>query len=381
MSKFQKILKKISPNTKFVIEQINENTMQEFENTAVLRNLGIHNSYAFINSEDKTQIVRPKKIDTAVYKTRQTHSEEVAIMAEFICNHIGFKYPQQVKNVCLLHDIGHPPFGHDGQRILDKKMKELGLEEGFSDNNANFDVIFNNDIKISSYELVSLIKRPNELYDYQKQMFKKILKQSLKFEEKQWGKKNKTMGSLIMDISDEISYSFSDFIDGYVLGYNEHHIIKFLENVIKFSTDKNVIKSLNKILKSVSLKKSKRNLRNYVTELKFIILNSIYYDKKTTSLKMNFNNYEVLLKFMKFNEDFFIHTKKLEKERKKDLIVFEKFCNYILTTKNFHSDMYRAKHYFISTENDKTNELRNIRNMIADTTDNYVLQFVKNNKI
>jgi dGTP triphosphohydrolase len=349
--------------------------MNQFEKEAVKRNLDIHNSHTFIKSEDKTQILRPKKIEKDVYKTRQTHSEEVSIISELICSNIGFKYPNQVRNVCLLHDIGHPPFGHDGADILDQKMIELGLKEGFKDNNANFDVIFNNNIKVSSYELVSIIKRKDELYDYQKKIFFPFLKEAIKMEKKEWGKKEKTMGSMIMDISDEIAYSFSDFVDGYSLGYNTDNIIQFVEKMIKIAKNKKIKNILKKISKSLLLNNSKRELRILSLELKNEFIQSVYYDYKLSKLSMKDNNYFLLEKFTKFNEDYFIHKPELKSRRKKDTDVFKEFCDYIFKNRTFPSKMYKKIHFNLKNKNKE--ELRNFRNMIGDSTDNFVINFMK----
>jgi len=356
-------------------EIITTENLQEWESKALLRNLSIHNSHPFIKGEDKTQIIRPKKIGEEIYKTRQTHSEEVSIIGEIISYNIGFKYPQQVKNVCLLHDIGHPPFGHDGQKILDKVMKKYGLVEGFQDNNANFDVIFNNDIDVSPYEMVSLLKHPEELYESQKKMLGNILKSALEFEKEEWGEKKYTMACMIMDIADEIGYSFSDFVDGYNLGYTNFKIVKFVEEMIKLSTSKEVQNILKEIRKNLLTDKSKRENRRLVNKLKLEIVNSVKYDYDTSSLVMSDNNRIIKKAFSDFNLDHFIHNKKVEIDRGEESVIFETFCEFILSNEYFTSNMYSKKHLKMKG---KENQLRNLRNMIGDLTDNYVLDFVRN---
>ena len=361
-----------------ILEHITETTIKDFEFTAIERTLDIQNSHPFLKTEDKTQIVRPKKIENDIYKTRQTHSLETATIGELICNKIGFKYVNQIKNVCLLHDIGHSPFGHDGQKLLNATLKSKGLEEGFNDNNANFDIIFNNNIEVSSYELVSIIKRKDELYDYQKKIFLPFLEEAIELETEQWGYKEKTMGSIIMDMSDEISYGMSDFVDGYTLDYNKYYIDQFVSEMIEFSTSKEIVDTLLEIQESLLFKQSKKELRKLVSKLKIQLVRSVSYNKEQTKLVMDFNNYDLLNKFISFNYKNFIKSKKLVEDRQIDLDKFQIYIDFIIDNKYFPSNMYREQYLEVKKTNDIKNILRTLRNMIGDTTDNFVLDFVEN---
>ncbi|HZL99940.1 MAG TPA: ribonuclease III [Planctomycetota bacterium] len=72
---------------------------------------------AFRRLKDKTQVFVIDEGD--FYRTRLTHTLEVAQMARFLCLALRLN-DGLAEAVALVHDIGHPPFGHEGERILDE---------------------------------------------------------------------------------------------------------------------------------------------------------------------------------------------------------------------------------------------------------------------
>lgn len=90
---------------------------------------------AFRRLEYKTQVFVNDMGD--YYRTRLTHTLEVAQIGRTIARALGAN-EDLVETVCLAHDLGHPPFGHAGEDILDKLMEHHG---GFNHNHQSYRVV------------------------------------------------------------------------------------------------------------------------------------------------------------------------------------------------------------------------------------------------
>jgi dGTPase len=101
---------------------------------AIDRDRVIH-SRAFRRLQAKTQVFSTGEYD--FYRTRLTHSVEVAQIGRSICAFLAYTSSEAqkidsdlIEAACLSHDLGNPPFGHSGERTLHSCMEDHGGFEG-----------------------------------------------------------------------------------------------------------------------------------------------------------------------------------------------------------------------------------------------------------
>jgi dGTPase len=90
---------------------------------------------AFRRLEYKTQVFINYEGD--YYRTRLTHTLEVAQLGRTVARSLGAN-EDLVETICLAHDLGHPPFGHSGETILARLMRDYG---GFNHNKHSYRIV------------------------------------------------------------------------------------------------------------------------------------------------------------------------------------------------------------------------------------------------
>ena len=96
-------------------------------------------SASFRRLQNKTQILNIG--DSDFYRTRLTHSLEVSQIGTGILRQLHGRFPDHeasqylpsdalMQTICLVHDLGHPPFGHGGELALNYCMRDDGGFEG-----------------------------------------------------------------------------------------------------------------------------------------------------------------------------------------------------------------------------------------------------------
>lgn len=198
---------------------------------------------AFRKLQSKTQVFLSGEYD--FYRTRLTHSLEVAQIGRSISNrlkktskHLDIDYyidPDLVEASCLSHDLGHPPFGHAGERVLHKMMFKTGGYEGNAQTlRLLTETIWGNSgMNPTRAFLDSTLKyktllcekpdSPNHfIYDYQANHLDFVFDGLDNITSYNPGADRNSFKSIecqIMDWADDTAYSLNDIIDGTNAGF------------------------------------------------------------------------------------------------------------------------------------------------------------------
>ncbi|GAB4178923.1 MAG: deoxyguanosinetriphosphate triphosphohydrolase [Thalassobaculales bacterium] len=110
----------------------------------------IIHSGAFRRLKHKTQVFVSHEGD--YYRTRLTHSLEVAQIARSIARALGLN-EDLAEALALAHDFGHPPFGHAGEEALDAAMADYG---GFDHNDQTLRVLTRLERRYAAFDGLNL---------------------------------------------------------------------------------------------------------------------------------------------------------------------------------------------------------------------------------
>jgi len=160
----------------------------------------IHSS-AFRRLEGKTQVFSPGLDD--YYRSRLTHSIEVAQIGRTIAKVLGLN-ENLTEAICLGHDLGHPPFGHSGERVLNELMADY---DGFEHN-------------AQTLRIVTLLEHPypafvglNLMYETRLGLAKHRSRYTMPITDT-LEEVNCTLEGQAADVADRIAYNCHDLEDG-----------------------------------------------------------------------------------------------------------------------------------------------------------------------
>jgi dGTPase len=164
-------------------------------------------SRAFRRLEAKTQVFTRRYSDH--FRNRLTHTLEVAQVARTIAGQLGLNI-DLVEALALVHDVGHPPFGHAGEKALDASMRERGY---FFDHNLHaLRIVEDFEQRYAAFRGLNLTFEVREgiikhSRDYSENEFPELREYCLNL--------RPTLEAQLIDIADEIAYSTADLDDGY----------------------------------------------------------------------------------------------------------------------------------------------------------------------
>jgi dGTPase len=197
-------------------------------------------SGAFRRLAGVTQVAAP--LDSHLYHSRLTHSLEVAQIGRRIAERLlaqkpralrPYLDPDVVEAACLIHDIGHPPFGHVAENELDKLVRSKGNPSGFEGNAQSFRIVSRLAVHREEYEGLDLSRATLNAvlkYPWPRNLDDRSTKEYRKFGAYQedlqcfdwardgWPAKTRSLEAEIMDYADDIAYSVHDIIDFYRAG-------------------------------------------------------------------------------------------------------------------------------------------------------------------
>src|SRR5262245_24147830 len=169
----------------------------------------IIHSTAFRRLEYKTQVFVNHEGD--YYRTRLTHTMEAAQVTRTLARVLGLN-EDLAEAVALAHDLGHTPFGHAGERTLDRLMTPYG---GFDHNGQSLRIVDVLEERYPSFRGLNLSWEVRE----------GIVKHSTRYDRHQVREFDPdsapTLEAQIVDFADEIAYNAHDIDDGLKSGMLE----------------------------------------------------------------------------------------------------------------------------------------------------------------
>ncbi|WP_164779711.1 anti-phage deoxyguanosine triphosphatase [Paenibacillus kobensis] len=284
-------------------------------------------SAAIRRLQAKTQVIGIEEGD--FHRTRLTHSLEVSQIARGIAVYLNDTCPvlrdiggaidnSLVETGALAHDLGHPPFGHKGEKSLNKMMVNAGAG-GFEGNAQTLRILTKLEghsdvgLKLARATLLSIMKYPipfstatnerfyaadeknklkppkSNIYDEDIEVFDQLMSVYSDEErhymtdyircegnESHHKSVNKTLECTIVELADDIAYNTYDVQDGMKLGLIR---LRQLQNVIgemKDSVDGLAAKSAN-VLKLVQVETvaEQETLRQFFADLVNLFIRSI----------------------------------------------------------------------------------------------------------
>ncbi|MDB2526958.1 deoxyguanosinetriphosphate triphosphohydrolase [Candidatus Pelagibacter bacterium] len=336
----------------------------------------IIHSASFRRLKHKTQVFVNTEGDH--YRTRITHSMEVAQIARSIAKHLNLN-DDLAETLSLAHDLGHTPFGHAGEDSLNECMKNYG---GFDHNLQTLRIVMfleNKYLKFKGLNLTietldGLLKHNGPIKDLS--LVKgliglKNLNNKIKFNQ------SASLEAQISAISDDIAYNNHDIQDGIranMFSLNELIEIDFFKDIYN-SHKKNIRKNNREILIYQVIRDSidlmvKDLIKNTIKNLKINKIKSIddIYKSKIPIVCFS-DKYSIIEKEIKF----FLRIKMYN--NKKVLTKNDKGKKII---RDLFSSIKKKPNKFLTKEEISKNKYRAIADFISGMTDRFAIKLHKN---
>ena len=336
----------------------------------------IIHSASFRRLKHKTQVFVNTEGDH--FRTRITHSIEVAQIARSIAKHLGLD-DDLAETLSLAHDLGHTPFGHAGEDALNECMVNFG---GFDHNLQTLRIIMFLEHKYLKFKglnltletLDGLLKHNGSVEDLStvnRLIGLKNFKNKVNFNN------SGSLEAQISAISDDIAYNNHDIQDGIrakMFNLNDLIEINFFKDIYK--SHKKNIKNINKdiliyqiIRDSIDLmvKNLIKNTINNLKVNKIKSINDIYKNEKPiVSFSNEYSDIEKEIRFF-LRSKMYSNKKVLIKNNKGKKIIKDLFYT-----------INKRPSKFLSKEQLKKDKHRAIADFISGMTDRFAIKLHKN---
>jgi dGTPase len=161
---------------------------------------------AFRRLESKTQVFTHRYSDH--FRNRLTHTLEVSQIARTVAAQLGLNV-DLVEALALVHDVGHPPFGHAGEKVLDTVMRQHGFS--FDHNLHALRIVEDFEVRYAAFRGLNLTFEVREgiikhSRDYSAKDFPELAEYLLDL--------RPPLEAQLIDMADEVAYNTADLDDG-----------------------------------------------------------------------------------------------------------------------------------------------------------------------
>ena len=338
----------------------------------------IHSS-SFRRLKHKTQVFVNTEGDH--YRTRLTHSMEVSQISRTLARSLGLN-EDLCETLSLAHDLGHTPFGHAGEEILNNCMNRYG---GFDHNIQTLRIVTFLENKYYKFKglnltietLDGLVKHNGPIYNlnsYNLILKKNTFKNKIKFN------LFPSLEAQVASISDDIAYNNHDLEDG--LRAN-------LFSIEKFSSIPEISMIVKKHLKNREKFRREIIINQIVRELINVMVLDVI---NTTNINLKKNNPKTIKDIYK-QKDLIVDFSKKMKKTDKQIKFFLKHNMYnnkdVISNTNKGKKVIQILFNYLSKKpnkyiekkvlNNNTKE-RAVADFIAGMTDRYAINLYKSLK-
>ena len=336
----------------------------------------IIHSTAFRRLKHKTQVFVNTSSDH--FRTRITHSMEVSQIARTLGK--IFKLNDDLcETLSLAHDLGHPPFGHAGEKALNTCMKNFG---GFDHNIQTLRIVtilekkyykFNG-LNLTLETLDGLIKHNGPILNkdkYENILGKNIFKNKINYI------KSPSLEAQLSSISDDIAYNSHDLEDGLNAGFfslNEIKNIPIISGIVKTHLRKLIKNNKDLIYRQIT--------RDLINKMVSDVVRTTNLNIKKEKIKSIKNVYKTKIKLVDFSDEMRLFDKEiklfLNKKMYNNPVVLNKTKQGSIIINYLFKKIREKPSKFI-----KVNELkmftieRRICDFIAGMTDRYAINLYK----